>query len=98
MTPLVTGWSRPVATSSLPTRPPQKTSLLHTQRNYLENRTFPDVISFCRRAPGSRPDRCRKTCCEVLVSSDSSNCQQAVSRTVEEINAVSLTGPGRPPW
>ena len=35
-TPLVTGWSSPRRDIEPPTRPPQKTSLPHTQRNCLE--------------------------------------------------------------
>ncbi len=37
MAPLVTGWSSPRRDIEPPTRPPQKTSLLHIQPNCLEN-------------------------------------------------------------
>ena len=40
MAPLVTGWSSPRRDIEPPTRPPQKTSLLHTQPNCLENERF----------------------------------------------------------
>ena len=43
MTPLVTGRSSPRRNIEPPTRPPQKTSLRHTQRNCLEIKQFPDT-------------------------------------------------------
>jgi hypothetical protein len=43
MTPLVTGWSSPRRDIEPPTRPPHKTSLLHTQRNCLEIERFSDI-------------------------------------------------------